>query len=469
MTRARSSLPAVPPALTLVAALAGCSPPGGSPPHAPAADLGTRVDAILAPLVAANEFSGAVVLMRDGEVVYRRGFGMANHREGIPFTPETPVDGASLAKTFTAAGVRLLAAEGRIALEAPVARYLPEYPHPRTTVTHLLSHSNGLPADYGFFEPLFAAGEVWTTEAMLRLTGEHAPEPSFEPGSRYEYSNLGFDAAGLLIERVSGRDYEGFMRERFFEPAGMTGSFARPARLSEWEGPRTEGYAWVEGAWVPNDALDLEAFFGASNLYFTADDLARWGEAQVRGTALPEAIVQAGLHPLEFGGAGLPMTGLAWYCDERQVRCNYSGHHAGFHDFLHWDRERREVAVFVSNSTLPAWRIATLQRDLVRVLSGAAPEELHTPTFVPAADLEPEELAGRYEAIRAPVIELTAGDGGLHLRLAGGAPADAYPAGPQVLYVPGYDAFLGFALDGTEPVLHLRSVEVDAVARRSGR
>lgn len=427
------------------------------------------MDALLAPLVAANEFTGAVVLMREGEVVYRRGFGMANHREGVPFTPETPVDGASLAKTFTAAGVRLLAEEGRVDLEAPVALYLPEYPHPRTTVRHLLSHSNGLPPDYAFFEPHIRPGEVWTTGAMLHLTGKHAPEPSFEPGSRFEYSNLGFDAAGLLIERVSGRDYEGFVRERFFEPAGMTGSFARPARLFDWAGTRTEGYAWVDGAWMPNDALDLEAFLGASNLYFTAEDLARWGEAHVRGAALPEVILRAGLRPLEFEGAGLPMTGLAWYCDERQVRCNYSGHHAGFHDFLHWDLERREVAVFVSNSTLPAWRIATLQRDLVRVLAGGAPEEARPPSFAPLGDLEVGELAGRYDTPGQPVVELVAGEGGLRLRLGQGAPADAYPAGPQVLYVPGYDAFLGFTVDGPEPVLHLRSVEVDLVARRSGR
>lgn len=468
MTRTHPAQRANAPLLVLAGALAACTPSGGDPVDTPGDGLEARVDALMAPLVESNEFSGAVVLMRGGQVVYHRGFGMANHSAGVPFTAETPADGGSLAKTFTAAGVRLLAHEGRVDLDAPVARYVTEYPHARTTVRHLLAHSTGLPPAYEFFDPHFGPDDLWTTEAMLRLTGLHAPEPSFEPGSRYEYSNLGFDAAGLLIERVTGQDYESFVRERFFEPAGMTGSFARPARLSDWQGIRTEGYAWVDGAWMPNDVLDREGFLGASNLYFPATDLARWGNAQVEGTALPAEVFEAGQSPLAVDGAPLPVTGLSWYCDERGVRCSYTGHHAGFHDFLHWDRERREVAAFVSNSTLPAWRTATLQRALVRVLAGNEGGWDDTGPFEALADLDLRALAGSYRAAGAPPVELLVGDDGQILVRVGGGPAvAAYPAGPDVLYAPGLDGFLAFSRDPRDVVLHLRSMEIDLVAHRS--
>lgn len=89
---------------------------------APDPVLAQRVDALVAPLVAAHEFSGAIVLMRRGHTAYRRGFGMANHAAGVAFTPDTPSDGGSVAKTFTAAGVWWLAQERRIELDAPVSR-----------------------------------------------------------------------------------------------------------------------------------------------------------------------------------------------------------------------------------------------------------------------------------------------------------------------------------------------------------
>jgi D-alanyl-D-alanine carboxypeptidase len=159
--------------------------------------LGDRVDALMAPLVAAHEFSGAVVMERGGRVVYKRGFGIANHAEGLAFTPETAADSGSLAKPFTAAGIWWLAHEGKIALGDPVQRYVPEYPHPQTKIEHLLSHSNGLPPDYAFFDPYLGTEGVRTTAAMLQVVARQAPRPSFTPGAQYEYSNLGYDAAGL--------------------------------------------------------------------------------------------------------------------------------------------------------------------------------------------------------------------------------------------------------------------------------
>lgn len=102
----------------------------------------------------------------------------------LAFTPDTPADGGSLAKTFTAAAVWWLAHEGRIDPDAPVIRYLPEFPHPRTSVRHLLSHSNGLPPYYEFFDPHFAPDEVRTTQKMLEVVAREVPVPAFEPGSR---------------------------------------------------------------------------------------------------------------------------------------------------------------------------------------------------------------------------------------------------------------------------------------------
>lgn len=428
--------------------------------------LQARIDALLAPRVAAKEFSGAVVLTRRGEVVYQRGFGIANHAAGAAFTHETPADGASLAKTFTAAGLWWLVHEGKIEIDAPVTRYLPEYPHAQTTVRHLIAHSNGLPPYYEFFDSYFAKDEVRTTRAMLRVVAQQAPQPSFAPGSRFEYSNLGFDTAALLIEQVSRQDYESFMRERFFERLGMR-SFARPARFAEWKGVRTQGYRWRDGAWKVFDVFDMEAFLGASNLYFSAADLGRWANANAAGTAVPAAVFAAGQQRSLIGGQPAPMTGLSWYCDDRGLRCYYTGSLNAFHSFAYWDRERDESVAFVSNSSLPPWQTISLQRELVAVLAGRPARIEAAPSFERFDKSTRAAVAGVYFAEGLGTVRVSSGAAGLRLQIGGGLEFDVFQVSREVFYVPGPDYWLAFSGGPRPEAMHIRSMFIDTVARRA--
>lgn len=450
-------------AVPVLLALGGCA----SVPD-DASTLAVRVDAIVAPRVAANEFAGAIVMTRRGEVVYRRAFGMANREAGLPFAPDIPSDGGSLAKTFTAAGIALLVAEGRVDLEAPVARYVPAYPHAGTTVRRLLDHSNGLPPYYEFFDPYFAAGEVRTTDALLAVVAKHAPTPSFPPGSRFEYSNLGFDTAALVIERASGLSYADFVRVRFFEPLGMRDAFARPARFADWPRTRAIGYRWRDGAWTLNDAYDLEAFLGASNLVFSADDLGRWGTALAAGRALPPAVWTAGQRRSTIDGRPAPITMLSWYCDDAGTRCHYTGSHNGFHALVAFDRARDESVAFVSNSSLPPWATITLQRDLVDALAGRPARAEPAPAFRRVPRAERSQLAGRYAVDGVGTIAVTEAGGRLRMRIDDGLEFDAFGVGDGVYYVPGTDGWFG-VLPGDPPALHYRTMYVDGRGRRLPR
>jgi len=351
--------------LTLISAVfAGCATIGTQP------GLATQVDALVTPLIAANQFSGAIVLSRNGSVLYQRGFGMANHSAGLAFTPDTPSDGGSLFKTFTAAGILWLVEEGRIKLDAPVTQYVSAYPHGQTTVRHLISHSNGLPDDYKFFDPYFAKDEIRTNQALLRVVAKQAPAPSFLPGTRYEYSDMGFDVASLVIESVTGQSYETFMKERFFSRLGMNNTFVRPARLADWIGVRTLGYRWRDAEWQLFDVFDMEGYIGGSNLYFSASDLGRWASANAAGTALPAAVVAAGAQRNLIEGKPSGINGLSGHCDDTGSRCYYTGVLNTFHSLVYWGRARNESVALVINSTMPPWQIITLQRNLVDALAG---------------------------------------------------------------------------------------------------
>ncbi len=425
-----------------------------------------RVDSILAPLVASHAFSGAVVLTRQGAVVYQRGFGSANLEAAVAFAPDTPADGASLAKPVTAAGVWWLVHEGRVELDAPVRRYVAEYPHAATTVRQLLGHSNGLPTDYAWFDRHFGIDQPRTTAAMLGVVARVAPTPRFAPGTRFEYSNLGYDVAAVLIERVTGQSYEDFLQARFFAPLGMRSSFVRPARLAAWRGVRTTGYRWQDSVWAPFDVFDLEAFRGGSNIYFSALDLSRWAMAHATGRAMPAGAFAAAQQFTEVAGERTALTGLNWYCDATRERCYYTGDLNAFFSVVYWDRVRNETVVYLSNSTMPNWTRAALARDLIASLAGAARPSRAPITFERYESATQSRVVGSYIIEGREPFVVHATTSGLRLRIGAGLDYDVFAVEPDVFYVPGLDLWMAFTGQPQPSVMHVQSVFFDTVARR---
>jgi CubicO group peptidase (beta-lactamase class C family) len=423
-----------------------------------------RAASVLPPLVERHQFMGAIALVRDGAVVYSEGAGMADVAAGQSFTPHTPADGASLAKTFTAATLWSLVHEGKIAVDTPVTAYLPDYPHAGTTVRQLIAHTNGLPPYYEVFDPYFQEGEVRTTEALLSVVGRHMPAPGFPPGTRFEYSNLGFDAAALVIERITGQPIATVLRDRFFTPLGLDSAFARPARLADWRGPRTLGHRWADSAWVVVDVFDNEAFIGASNLYFSALDLARWAGANADGRALPPAVARLGAERPRIDGRPSPINGLSWYCDATETRCYYTGAINAFNSLAYWDRSRREGIAMISNSDLAPWTMVTLHRALIDALAGRMVKRAPDPTFVVVAKQELRALAGRYVAAGLDTLHVTVAGDGLRLRVGSGLEFDVFHVRPDAFYVPGPDWVFGVSGVGAARRLHVRSIFVDAEA-----
>lgn len=434
------------------------------PPWSP--DDSARAAAILPPLVAAHQFMGAIALVRDGRVVYTEGAGMADVAAARPFTAHTPADGGSVAKTFTAAALWSLVYEGKVAVDTPVTAYLPAYPYAGTTVRQLVTHTNGLPPYYEAFDPYFRDDEVRTTERMLAVVGAHMPVPRFAPGTRFEYSNLGFDAAALVIERVTGTPITTVFRERFFAPFGLDSAFARPARLADWRGARTLGYRWRDGAWTTFDVFDNEGFIGASNLYLSALDLARWGAAHAEGRALPPEVQRLGAAAPLIDGRPSPINGASWYCDAAGTRCYYSGAVNAFNSLVYWDRARREAVAMISNSDLAPWPMVTLHRALVDAAAGRVVKRAPDPTFAAIPDERIGELAGRYAGDGIDTVHVTRAGDGLRLRVGAGLDFDVFHVRPDAFYVPGLDWVVGVNATQAGRQLHVRSVFTDAVVRR---
>ena len=166
---------------------------------------------------------GAVGVVKDGKLIYKRGFGMANLDYDVPNTTTTRFNLASVSKPFTAMSIALLAQQGKLSLDDDIRKYLPEMPKYDETITirHLIHHSSGI-RDYESL--IFFGGHgndnAYSSKAVLNMLARQK-NISFKPGSKYQYSNSGYFLLGMIVSRVSGKSLRAFAEENIFKPLGM--------------------------------------------------------------------------------------------------------------------------------------------------------------------------------------------------------------------------------------------------------
>lgn len=396
-----------------------------------------RAEALVANLAARGLFQGAFVVLDDSRTC-SGAHGFADFELAVSFTPTTPSDAGSIAKTMTAAALLQLAADGKLALDDPVRRHLPQYPHAGTRVRHLLAHSAGLP-DYDWFDTLFGRGTLRTNAMQLEAVARQGVEPRHAPGSRFSYDNAAYDAAALVIERVASKPYAEVLRHSFFEPLGMRDAFVRPARLADFTAVRTRGYRAATHGLALRDALEGEAFHGGGNVYASARDLARWAFAFSRA-ALPVAAArrEASRRARLDAGSETGLSLSSWYSDADARRHYYVGIHEGFFAFAFWSGGNGPAIGLVSNLQMPGWLQSALPRALVAIVEGrvAEPPEAPSPLVAPPKRATAWRIPGVGEVRIAPAEGRT-----MSLRAPSGVEYIAYPFG-GTWYVPGLDAYI---------------------------
>jgi D-alanyl-D-alanine carboxypeptidase len=234
---------------------------------------------------AADRFSGAALLARNGKTVFAQAYGMADRDKKTPNTLKTRFRIGSMNKMFTAVATLQLVQNGKLDLKAPIGKYLTDYPNKdiasKVTIEQLLSHTGGTGDIFG---PEFEQRrlELKTLRDYVNLYGNRAPQ--YEPGSRWQYSNYGFLLLGVVIEKVSWQSYYDYVRDHIYKPAGMTGSGSEPEEQAVTD--RSTGYTRFGrggsasgGGLRPN--IDTLPYRGTSagGGYSTVEDLLRFATA----------------------------------------------------------------------------------------------------------------------------------------------------------------------------------------------
>jgi D-alanyl-D-alanine carboxypeptidase len=245
-----------------------------------------------------GEFAGAVLVARHGKVLLQDAWGRADRKAGIANTPATRFRIGSMNKMFTAVATLQLVEAGRLRLEDPIGKHLPDYPNrelaAKVTVRHLLTHTGGTGDIFG---PAFDRNRLALREHRdyLKLYGSRGL--THEPGTRFEYSNYGFVLLGALIEHVSGGSYHDYVGEQVFRRAAMTSTGSLPESVDVPN--RAVGYTRTSpgGSWVPNtDTLPWRGT-AAGGGYSTVGDLLRFAQALGSGRLISKATLAEATRP----------------------------------------------------------------------------------------------------------------------------------------------------------------------------
>ena len=356
---------------------------------------------------------GCAVGVASGDSTVLRAYGMADLERNVPITPETVFEAGSVAKQFTAAAVLLLARDGKLSLDDSVRKYLPELPDygQPLTIRHMLNHTSGL-RDWGNVVALsgWPRGSRAYTQAHVLEIAARQRSLNFPPGSRWSYSNTGYNLAAIIVERVSGTSFDAFAQKRIFEPLGMT--------RTSWRSDYTRlvkdrAVAYSRHADGFHIAMPFENAIGNGGLLTTVGDLLKWNGNFSTAIVGDASFVAEAQQPGRFAD-GRPHTyamGLVVGTYKGVQTIGHDGATGGYTaDLIRFPSQRVSVAVLCNTTAAVAPQHAREVADLY--LTGTVTSEaVPTPTHV-LKQTEIESLAGLYRNVLTGMPATVSAEGG---------------------------------------------------------
>lgn len=328
-----------------------------------------------------NQFDGIALVAYKDSILFSKTYGYANNELKMPFNLATKFQIASLSKQFTAFGVLILEQENKLKTEDYVYHYLPKFPFKEIKIKHLMNHTSGLPNFVGTMWKDLDTTIVNGNKEMLLMLESNKYPLQWPPGSRWEYSDIGYCTLASVIEKASGMNFKEFMNESIFKPAEMTNTSAEFStdyraindpelaigyiydstnnkRLIAYESPSNSFIYWLGG------------FYGDGSIVSTVADLLKWDKALYQGNiihpeSLKKAMTPTTLNDGKLADAWGTSYGLGWFLYNSEnfgsVQ-SHSGGHPGYSSRMTRCPDKDLSIILLSNLSIPEfWNLNILK------------------------------------------------------------------------------------------------------------
>lgn len=332
----------------------------------------TKINKTLLSLHKKNDFSGTVIIKQKDKILYQNHFGYSDIKHKTPFYYNTKFQIASLSKQFTSFGILILEQENLLTTNDFVSKYIPDFPFPTIQIKHLMSHTSGLP---NFIKTMWKdldTTKVNGNTSMLSMLKSNKYPLQWEPGTKFEYSDIGYCLLAIIIENVSGVDFKTFMKQKLFTPSGMhntSAEFATDTRLLNYkelakgyELNKTSNQLLIANQLPSNNYVYwLGGFYGDGSVISTAQDLLKWDKVLYLNTIISEKSLKKAMTPFtlnngQFSKAWGTNYGLGWFLYKSPtfgIIQTHSGEQPGYRSRLVRAPEKQLTIVILSNISSP--------------------------------------------------------------------------------------------------------------------
>jgi len=412
-------------------------------------DIESKVDEYINPYLKMGTFSGSVLIARKGIILLSKGYGMANYENDVPNTLQTKFRLGSVTKQFTATSIMQLQEKGLLNVYDPISKYLPDYPNgEEITIHHLLTHTSGIPNFTSFPEYQETMMLLSSVEKTMERFKYRPLE--FTPGEKFKYSNSGYILLGYIIEKVSGKPYEDYLKENIFQPLNMmdTGyDYHRPLIKH-----RASGYVLGTNELVNAIYIDMSTPYAAGGLYSTVEDLYLWDQALYTEKLVGKNSLDKMFTP--FRGD----YGYGWFIikafDRRLI--THGGTVNGFYAYISRYVDDKVCIIVLSN--IESAPVDKISLDLAAIVFGEKYEVPKIRTSIKVDSKIYNVYVGEYELAPNFIITVTKEDNHLFAQVTGQSKFELYPESEVKFYLKMVNAQITFVKnykgEVTQLVLH---------------
>jgi CubicO group peptidase (beta-lactamase class C family) len=301
--------------------------------------ISIKIDTLIQHLYAREQFNGAILVARNGKVVYEKAYGRSDFDKNIPFSVSTPCYLASVSKQFTATGILILVDNGLLGLSDPLNKYFPDFPGGGSiTITQLLTHTSGIVnyEELGIDNPGLTNLEVYKNLVRHKTL-------QFQPGEKYDYSNSGYVLLAMIIENVSKMSFSDFMSKYVFEPLEMTHTFICTSPVQ-----RAVSKAYGK---FGDESDNIGNTTGDGGICSTVEDLLKWDQALYSSTLVPQFLIKQAFEPVTLHDGSKSFYGFGWMIKNVNNKkiVYHTGGSGGYRTYIERDLDNRNTIIILTN------------------------------------------------------------------------------------------------------------------------
>lgn len=309
-----------------------------------------KLDAALTLLHRTNRFNGTVLYAENGKVVYKKAFGVVDHRTNEKLSTASSFNLASVSKQFFCMGILLLEEQGFLRLDDDIKKYIPELPYDGITIRNLMNHVSGIPEYFDVFIRYKSPLDTLTNEGMIRLFAEHRPALDFPTGTKWAYCNTNYVLLASIMERTSKMTSQDFLSKYIFKPLQLNDTYVYHVLMPSIPHNHVIGFEETGTGRKLNDLTAFDGVVGDGNIYASVNDLLSWEQSLRTSKLVSEKSLAQMFLPVKLKDSNSHPYGFGWFI-ENEKHYWHTGSWAGFINLIYRDAKTNRTAIVLSSGS----------------------------------------------------------------------------------------------------------------------